>query len=508
MATQVDTLVLSKSLALVEKTKRRVAQIDTAAFPTSSSDIARGLLLAAIESLGNKAFWQAMNPEALYHALIQIQNLVEAVETSTSDHISWPLVSYCDHFWKLLFPKGDVHIFYSVFAEHNYGISSFTQRLRLLLENVLPPAEIDRILGRQYIYCLQLASLEDENLPLYANIGHEFGHALYWAKEPELFAIFLAECAALIAAIGSEFAGANATLNKRRTLRMVWALKSIATELFCDLVGAMIAGPAFLLSLYEMGWGTDQNSWSTKLSPKDSNIRAYPSFAFRLGCVKKHMPLVKFTDELRTKLESLPDTVGDEFQVKLESLSGKIPEELQKKLTSLRDTRKALNKVGEHVTGIPDDPTTDHTSVRPIGDGDANAIQQALEKKLPELRQSMERFVRRCSMETLSSLQNQPEFAAVSGIQVFELIRRLDADILPNIIPDHTDPLLGIPATFATILNASALFRMHVLSTRDGNLGTEEINRLIQKVERLTAKAFEVSYVQNEFNAWKPQKPA
>ena len=508
MATQVDALVLSKSLALVEKTKRRVAQIDTAAFPTTSSEIARGLLLAAIESLGNKAFWQAMNPEALYHALIQIQSLVEGVETSTSDHISWPLVSYCDHFWKLLFPKGDVQIFYSVFAEHNYGISSFTHRLRLLLENVLPPAEIVRILGSQHLYCLQIASLEDENLPLYANIGHEFGHALYWAKEQELLAIFLAECNTTITAISAELVATNATLSNRRALRMVWALKSIATELFCDLVGAMIAGPAFLLSLYEMGWGTDQNSWSTKLSLKDSNIRAYPSFAFRLGCVKKLLPLVKFADELKTKLESLPDTIGDELQAKLESLPGKIPGELQEKLTSLRDRKKALNKVGEHVTGIPDNHTADHTSVRPAGDGDASAIQQALEKKLPELRQSLETFVRRCSAETLSSLQNQPEFAAVSGIHVFELIRRLDADILPNIIPDDTDPLLGIPATFATILNASALFRMHVLSTRDGNLGTEEINRQVQKVERLTAKAFEVSYIQHEFNAWKPQKPA
>ncbi len=507
MTTQIDSLVLSKSLALVEKTKRRVVQIDTAAFPTHSSDIARNLLLAAIESLGNKVFWEAMNPEALYHALIQIQSLVERVEASTSDHISWPLVSYCDHFWKLLFPNGDREIFYSVFAEHNYGISSFTHRLRLLLESVLPPVEIDRILGKQHLYCLQIASLEDENLPLYANIGHEFGHALYWSKENDLFLIFKAEFQNTISLISSGFTKTNPSISKRLTIRMVWALKSIATELFCDLVGSMIAGPAFLLSLYEMGWGTDHNSWSTKLSPKDSNIRAYPSFAFRLGCVKAHLNLAKFAEELRVKFESLPDTLGDEFHSRLVKLPGKIPEELQAKLTSLRNRRKALNKVGEHVTDIPDDHIADHVSVRPAGDGDAKAIEQALENNLLELKQSLENFVRRCSKEILFVLRDQKAFDDVSGSQVFELIRRLDADILPNIIPDDTDPLLGIPATFATILNASALFRMHVLMVRDGNFNTEEINRQIQKVEQLTAKAFEVSYIQHDFNAWKHHKP-
>jgi hypothetical protein len=94
MDTREDSLIFSKSLALIEKTRRRVRQIDSANFPTASSAEAVELLLGALDSLGNKAFWPAMSPEALYNTLISIQELVVEVEASTSDHISWPLVSY------------------------------------------------------------------------------------------------------------------------------------------------------------------------------------------------------------------------------------------------------------------------------------------------------------------------------------------------------------------------------------------------------------------------------
>ncbi|MBI5386335.1 MAG: hypothetical protein HZA90_16820 [Verrucomicrobia bacterium] len=471
MASQVDALVLSKSLALVEKTKRQVAQIDTAEFPTSSSLVARNLLLAALGSLGNEAHWQAMSPEALYRALIQMQRLVGEVEASTSDRISWPLVSYCDHFWRLLFPSDDTQIFYSLFEEHNYGIRSFSRRLMLLLETVLPPPEVTRILGGKEIYCLQISSLEDENLPLYANIGHEFGHALYWAKEQQIWSILAAECDAVFKAIRSSLVAQEAGSAGRRASRCAWVIMAIATELFADLVGALIAGPAFLLSLHEMGWGADQNSWSIALSPKDSNTHAYPSFAFRLSCVQGTVRLDAFDRDLRHKFDAMPNE------------------------------KDLLKTIPQHLTGIPVAHQADHISARPVGDGDAKALQQAAEKALPDLKQGLRRFVDRCNKEVLTQFQNHPEFSAVSGEQVFELIRRLDADILPNIIPDGT--LLGIPASFGTILNASALFRMHVLSARDGgSVGSKEIHRRVQKVEQLTAKALEVSYVQREFRSW------
>lgn len=478
MAIPVDAFVLSKSLALVEKTKRRVAQIDMAIFPTNSSGIARELLSVTLDSLGNRVFWEAMSPAALYNTLIHIQGLVEKVEASTSDHISWPLVSYCDHFWKLLLPTEEVQIFYSVFAEHNYSIGSFTNSLRLLLENVLPPSEIDRIIGGKQLYCLQIASLEDENLPLYANLGHEFGHALYRDREQQIIPIFVAECTDVFKSINSALIAEDSGPANRRLNRVVWIVKSIATELFCDLVGSMLAGPAFFLSLHEMGWGTDQNSWIMKLSPKDSRIRAYPSFAFRLSCVKKFMQLDTFVQTLQQKLESLPDE------------------------------KDALKKTPTYVTVIPESHLADYVSVRPVSEVDAKAIQEAIEEDIPALKQCLEKFITRCSDEILASLRSQPEFSPVSPEQVFELIRRLDSEIIPNIIPSTVpkDSLLGVPASFATILNASALYRMYVLLTRKGDHCSEEINLQIQKVERLTAKALEVSYIQRDFNRWRGEE--
>ena len=465
-----DGLILSKSLALVEKTRWRVSQIDTAGFPTVSTEIPRNLLLTTLDSMGNQSFWSAMNPEAFYSALIQIQDLVEKVEASTSDHISWPLVSYCDHFWKLLFPANEAKIFYSVFAEHNYGIGSFTESLRLILDPVLPPSEIDRIIDKKKVYFLQIASMEDENLPLYANIGHEFGHALFWAKESEILKILFEETISVLRIIQNALNTQDAALAGRRFTRILWIVKGIATELFCDQVGGMIAGPAFLLSLHEMGWGTDANLWSTRLSPRDASTKAYPSFAFRLSCLKSFLDTEDFEKELTHKLEPLPRAKG------------------------------SLKTISSHVAEIPTQHTRDHPSVRPESDGDAKAIRQAVETHLAQIKTVLAKYLERCSLEILKPYKILPEFSSVSGEHVSELIQRLDANILPNIIPNGT--LLGTPASFATILNASALYRMHVLSNRGADGGSLDINRQIQKVERLTAKALEVSYIQGEFNAW------
>ncbi len=74
----------------------------------------------------------------------------------------------------------------------------------------------------------------------------------------------------------------------------------------------------------------------------------------------------------------------------------------------------------------------------------------------------------RCWNEFLTTDMKEKEFPAVSPEEVFQLLRRLEMDILPNIIPDNT--LLGIPASFSAILNASAIYRIHVLSTSESNL--------------------------------------
>ena len=89
--------------------------------------------------------------------------------------------------------------------------------------------------------------------------------------------------------------------------------------------------------------------------------------------------------------------------------------------------------------------------------------------------------------------------ASIVVEDIAALLSRLEHDILPNIIPDGT--LLGKAADFAAILNASALFRIQLLASDIGDY--KVLLEQTGKIERLTAKAFEVSFVQNKYNKWK-----
>ncbi|MDZ4404191.1 hypothetical protein [Prosthecobacter sp.] len=468
MATITDNLILSKSLALIEKTRTSILQIDTSAFPTPSSGTARKMLLDTLDSLADPKFWSPMSPEALLNVLLSMQQMVELLERSSSAHISWPLVSYCDRFCKLIFASSpDVEIFYSVCSDHNYWMESFAYRLKTLLRRVLPPEEIERLLDGRQLYCLQIASVEDENLPLYANLGHEFGHALDWSDTNRLARIVENECFPTLVAIREEMEKTNKHAAARSVPRLGQIVRSLATELFCDQVGALIAGPAFLLSLHEIGWGSSMGSWVVRLIPKDANIKAYPSFAFRLACVRGFIDLPTFRAGMANRTEPL--------------------------FTSIPELLSHTDEAHDSDTVI----------VKPESEQDASALRSAMEKQLPALKQALHAVLKRTAAEMLAPLRDLAEFQPCNGNHVVELIRRLLADIVPNIIPNGT--LLGERASFSAILNASALHRMRLLSERKTETSARDMHRTIQKLDRLTAKAFEVSYIQGEFKKWEAE---
>ena len=288
--------VLSKSLSLIEKTRGRVEQIDEDAFPTLSSCYARDVLNRALLALAQPESLKAMNSEVLYNRLVQLQDLVDDVEASSSDRISWPLVSYCDTIWEKLFEKEKItpKLFYTVTTEHNYKIVSFSNKLSLRISSLLSSAEIREITRDEKIYSLHLASLEDANLPLYANIGHEFGHALYDAMEDSILRLLVDEFLTVFRSLFADVGTGDPDQVKRRRRRVTSVIIAFAKELFADLVGAMVGGPAFLLSLYEMGWGGTKSTWSIRLSVREQEIRAYPSDNFRLNCLKQSIGLDAF----------------------------------------------------------------------------------------------------------------------------------------------------------------------------------------------------------------------
>jgi hypothetical protein len=464
--TAVEALILAKSAALIEKTKGRVAQIDSSNFPTGSSESARKLLIRTLDLLGKTATSPAVAPEALYNALIRFQELVQDVESSTSEHIAWPLVSYCDDLWLSLFPAKEAQIVYTVTSEHNYSITSFSSRLKILLKPILTTVEIDGLVTGNTIYCLQLASLEEENLPLYANIGHEFGHALWWAKETELLGLLVDDVAPVYAGIRTELKGLDLAHAGRRALRVVSIITSVAKELFCDQIGSLVSGPAFVLSLHEMSWGSNESRWTGRLVPLDAHITAYPSFRFRMHCLKRLDSIIQYEAEADKAFKRLSD----------EQLKG----------------------VASYMKQLSTDHSTDSLIILPESDPDRDAIQSVLLHNLSALKSAMEKFLDRCGTDFLPPFKAKPEFAPVSVDKIAALLQRLRNDILPNIAPDGT--LLGQRASFSEILNASALYRIVVLQRPAAN--AEEMFSELDKVERLTDKAMEVSYIQRDFQNW------
>src|SRR4051794_35771845 len=114
--------ILGKSLALIEKTAAGVDHLDHWNFPTDASESARKLLLETLKTLESPAKLAPMDPSVLYNRLFAIQALADLVARSSTNHISWPLVSYCDQIWHALFGDSGPKIFYSLTPEHNYSI--------------------------------------------------------------------------------------------------------------------------------------------------------------------------------------------------------------------------------------------------------------------------------------------------------------------------------------------------------------------------------------------------
>jgi hypothetical protein len=461
--------ILSKCLSLIQKTTASLRQVDRWQFPTDASDVARDLLLRALSALADPINLEQMDPAVLYNCLFRLRELARLVETSSTGSISWPLVSYCDEIWQRLFRTQRPRIFYSLTEEYNYLISPFSGLLSSYLQGLLPKSRIEALVGGQEFYCLQLAAAEDGNLPLYAVIGHEFGHAMFDHRENEILQILARQLDAGLSAIPADLRRKELAQADRRLTQTWLVLRSIAEELFCDLIGSLLMGPAFFLSLYEIHWGkSNRGMWNGDLHHIEQLIRAHPGTLFRMHCAKRWTQLDSFCSKLATA------------QVGSASLS---PEGLAESLNRLKT--------------LPVAHDGDRVFLHPESDQDADAIAGVLNAHLASLKQSLEEFLTECA----SCLQEWfPGFApAVKPSEVAALLERLQHDILPNIVADGS--LLGVCPQFTSILNASALYRLHLLATGNHADAAEQSGRA-GIVERLTAKAFEVTFMQRKYREW------
>lgn len=461
------TAIFSKSLALIEKTLARVEQIDKTLFPTRTTEDVQQLLVDLLNALRDPVFLKAMEPQTLFNILTNMQKLVEDIEASTIDNISWPLVSYCDDIWNEFFGNTKFRIFYSVTRENIYGIYPFWLRLLKLLRKVLPIDKLFKIINDRFIFCCHLSSLEDTNLPLYANIAHEFGHPLYYFKQDNFHKIWKKSFDKTHHLLFQQF-------KRKATLKKI--IKNItlklAQELLADLFASLMMGPAFFLSLYEISWGSNKTEWKMRLSPNFEEMLAYPSFNFRLECIKDYAQLGIFEKDSKKLFEK----VRSEKLKNIESYLSKID----------------INNDEERI------------KIKSDFNNDYNKLELSLNNNLASLKEGCIEFLRECNDIIIKEYGNKLTSVDVQGIS--HLLERLDYDILPNIIPDDT--LLGVPARFQTILNASSIYRLSILSygiSGTKNITTDmirDLSRDILKIERLTEKALEVSYIQQNYKRW------
>jgi hypothetical protein len=457
--------VRSKCAALIADTKDRVAQIDVSLFPTPASESARLAVERLLDRLSDPQATAAADPEVLYNRLIKLQVLVDEIENSSSRQIPWPLVHYCNDIWGALFRRGaneHLAIFYSLTHEYNYVITSFSGAMRRLLVHILAKKDIDEVLGDSPMYCLHLPSIEQNNLPLYANIAHEYGHVLYDHHREALTERLDASFSGVLKDGFRRLNDLDPSHAARRRRRFVLLFTSLAQEVFADAVAATLAGPAYFLSLYEMAWGVDPRTWSMALSPIDREIRAYPSPAFRLNLLKQSSVFSEFDSAARVGFRELRNA----------------------RLRSIMSTISGI--------GTPDDE--DVVDVFPNGDIDAAALSRVFKEILPETKAATKQFAKESSAFISESMAYDSELKAD---RVGRLLQRFEDDILPNIVPDGT--LLGQPADFPEVLNAAALYRMWNLVEQSE---LQSISQQLRKIERLTLKALEVSYVQRQFHHW------
>jgi hypothetical protein len=449
--------ILFKAVSLVEKTIDKLRRVDTLQFPTSSSEDARDLLLAVFEAIREPISLDSVAPAVLYRRLFSLQALVDSVCRSSTDCISWPLVSYCDDVWKRLFNANPSQLFYSLTAAHNYTIYRFSEQVASCLNGVLARAQVDELIKGRKIYCLELPSSEDANLPLYANIGHEFGHAVFDHHQTEILQILAGKRKAFFDAVLEELKEQDAGQVPQRFRSVPTIFKKSGEEVFCDLIAARLMGPAFLLSLAEMSWGDDNKStWTVSVSTDDKFTRTHPSFSFRVDLIEQWVKFNAFCSAIPKDYAACilkPSSVENSADV----------------------VRGRLHSDNGNVFG---------------------AISEAIEKHLDDLKQALREFITECS--TNVNRWCPEDVSAPESTAVTKLLERLENKILPNIEPDSS--LLGRCASFPAILIASALYRLRLLA--EGNVEPISVSRQTDTVERLTAKAMEVTYVQRDYAKW------
>lgn len=302
-------------------------------------------------------------------------------------------------------------------------------------------------------------------MPLYANTVHEFGHVLFH-ELPELDRKLAQAIEPTQEALKRDFL-LKPTLDDTRILgRIEQILRGFAQETFSDLLATLVMGPAFFLSFYETAWPSDPLAWTAELTDAVGDISAHPSPAHRLAMIWKTGRVEAFVREA------------------VDGLTGEESEAIRRVIRAF--------EIPDHSVG------RERFLVVPEEDVDVDRITGALSRHLSDVGQAMDQFA--TEAEVILRATCPQVIVRVNAGEVCSLIERLSNDIIPNIISDET--LLGRPAGVAEILAAAAAYRLHFLTTRARPMPAKDAEEL-DKIERLTAKALESTFIQSKYNSAK-----
>jgi hypothetical protein len=452
---------LAKALLFLDRLKNRVRQLDSELFPTDASRDVKKLLLTTFDRLAERSNDPRLDPIAFLNVALRLHDFVALLERSSNSLIPWPVVRFCDRIWGELFQSSNLRVFFSTHPYHNYGIMPYSRNLRQALKPVARIGPLWQPDGD--ILCLLLASLEEDNLPSYANIAHEFGHVAFELHQKHAYRIWKD----ISRSLADKLSMQNSRIlppddiNSRMT-KLHEVLWSITEELVADCVASMLLGHSFFLSLTEMSLKAYANVWSAVLSPA---VSAYPSYRFRLETVKERLGFDTFLSAVQAQLNVLIS----------EDESNIVRIAYPEPLTLGQDRFDVVPK--EH-------------QFEP-------ALQELLHNNLVELTACLRLFADQMWDHLKQVVPNH--MSDIDPNKIAELVLRLEMDTPPNIIPNGT--LLGEPASFLNILTASSLYRLSLLTAPSPRI-RDDATATVRKVERLANKAIEVSYVQREYNEW------
>jgi hypothetical protein len=462
--------VYASCLLVIERMRDRLKHLDDDQFPTEATKFACDLLLNTLTAIEESININRPSPHVVYERLVNLRNRVLTLERSNSTLVSWPIACWFEQCWKTNISDPRIKVFFVQCQDHNYSILNFTNSILQELQEITTE-DVRKKLADNMLFCISLASLEEDNVPLYASIAHEFGHIVSQIHSAKFDDIIKTKLDPVTKAI-------NASLLEEKTKRnndigklLPLVFYAFAEELISDAFAATLMGPSFILSMNEISWAVESTPlWHAWISKTQCYSNAHPSMSFRLNCLESILKYSTFREGI--------DRIGQEFNKQGKDAVN------EKEHPNLR-----TESYGYFIRHY--NPTKDKILIDgyPLLQKLIEANWQIFTRAFFEIATESFKYFR----ETLS----KKDVFIPDPAKIFDLLQRLAHEIPPNIIEDITP--LGQPADVPSIILTACLYRQKLFAEATSGTHVETMSEL-SKLDRLTSKAIESTFVQSLYN--------